>query len=582
MRDIQVVRNNVAKLSKSGKTPAEVDSYVKMEGYDPSKLYDGEVQQQQQKPADNGTRIPTKDMIGTVAKGMIPGLAMTENLTDGASEDLLPMAGQLIGGAVAGGASKSPIVAMGGAGLGGGAGEVLRQGVRALRGKNTDNIVQDVEKEAALGAVGEGVGLGAAKTVKALATTKMGRATVNAFANAFGKAMTLTQKGQNAVMDVINFMGDLHPKSVQYAVKRGPGVLFRPENYADDIMGKTAKDVVERLDQTRQGASKAFEATLKDFYKAEYLKKYPYIKKVTAPGLEKIKSEIRFYPGRVVDAGEKAMQAYGYKNRLGNLKPTVLANLGSKMDEGERLNAVIDRIRGYKDMTPDDAITLREELNQIIYDGWKEPKTKVHISEASGTAKSVLKSINKELSDRLHTRVKGLKPIDDTYQMVSDLAHQAKPYYGNTDSAEKFMRKYHAMTKGSDRLTTAEKEVIDQVDQIIPHKQKVLDHLYAMEFKPVISNFWKSRAISSLVAGGVGGVGYASGGGPGVVTAAGIALAATSPRLISKGLRAGEKVGKGVGKVAQATGKAVKAGTKVAMRTAPVQSQRVKKNEAEK
>lgn len=581
MRDIEKVRANVAKLASKGMDQSKIDKYVAMEGYDPNKLYDGEAPKSEgEDPAiERQMKMPSKmDLL----KSAVPVVGATEALTGGASEDLLPLGGQLLAGGAAGFATKNPALTMAAGAAGAGYGEIARQGIRKLRGKDTSNFSKDVATETGLGLASEVGGRVLEKGARFVAKTPLGHATLNAFARAMAKATTLTEKGQKAVWDVMNFMGDLHPKSVDYAVRRGPGVLFRPDNYDEKIMGTVAKDVVERLEQTRTGATKAFEHTLKEFYKSEYLKKYPFIKKILPSGLDKIKREIRFYPYRVVQAGEAAMKEFGYTNRLGSLKPTVLGNIGNKLDEGERLNKIIDKVRSFKHMTPDDALTLREEINGIIYDGWKNPKTRVAIGEATGSAKSVLKSINKELSARLHTRIPGLKPMDETYQQVQDIVRRAKPQYGNTDAAEKFMRKYHATTKGTDKLTTAEKELIDQVDQIIPHKQKVLDHLYAMEFKPIISNFWKSRAISGLVAGGAAGAGFLAGGPEGAAKAGALAMAATSPRLIAKGLKAGEKLSVGMGKVARGTGKVIKASTKPAIKASIVQSRRAQKNEREK
>lgn len=585
-RDIEVIRRNVAKLAHKGADQSSIDKYVSLEGYDPSKLYDGEG-----KPPAAGTdpriekemRSPGRiglDMAGEALK-MSPAIQMTESMTNGASEDLLPLAGQLVAGGAAGAATKSPIIAMGAAGAGAGAGEILRQGVRQLRGKSTENAAQDVAKETLYGAGSELGARAIGRGLKISANTKYGRATINAFGKAMSKAATLGQKGQKAVMDVLNFMGDLHPGSVDYAVKRGPANLFRPENFDKELLGRTAKDVTERIDQMNVGARKMFDITLKDFYKSEYLRKYPFIKRVLPQGIDKIKSELRFQPWRVVDAGEKAMKEFGYTNRLGTVKPTILAKLGNKMDEGERLKDVLDHVRSFKHMTPDDAMTLREELNNIIYDGWKDPKTKVHISEATGSAKSVLKTINKELSDRLHTRIPGLKPIDEAFQQAKDIARRAKPFYGDTVKGEKFMRKYHAVSKGTDTLTAAEKQLIDDVDSVVPHKQKVLDHLYAKEFEPVISNFWKSRALASLVGPGIGGLGFAAGGPVGIAAAEGAALAVTSPRVIQKGLKAAEKISRTTGKVTGAAGKAISKATPAVTKTLLVQGRRERKNAKE-
>lgn len=585
MRDIELIRRNVSKLAHNGANQASIDKYVSMEGIDPSKLYDDE---NKNIPKQNDPRIDTElkrqdiplRMAGEALKAS-PLIQATESMTGGASEDLLPMAGQLIAGGAAEASGVGAPFAVAAGAAGGGYGEMARQGIRKLRGKDTSNFSKDVASETAMSAGSEIGARALTKGIKVTANTKVGRATINAFGKALGKATELGQKGQKAVWDVLNFMGDLHPDSVQYAVKRGPAVLFRPENYDDAIMGKTAKNVVNRLDQMNEGATKAFDVTLKNFYQDEYLKKYPYIKKVTPQGINKIKDEIRFYPHRVVDAGNKAMRDFGYANRLGDIRPTVLGKIGNKLGEGQMLNDVIDHIKSFKNMTPTDALTLREELNNIIYDGWKNPRTQEHIGEVTSSGKSVLKAINRELSDRLHTRIPNLKPMDTAYQQARDIARSAKPFYGDTIKAEKFMRKYHAFTKGTATMTQGEREIADAVESVVPHRQQVLDHLYAKEFEPIIKNFWKSRALVSLAGGaGIAGAGVFQH--KPMLTGVGLGvMAASSPKMIAKGLKVGEKVSGGAGKVARGIGEVVKKVAPPLTKTLLVQDRREKKNAKE-
>ena len=591
MADLDKVRRNVARLQSSGKAD-KVGEYLKLEGVNPKDL-GSESAFGKEASAPKKHMDIEKELGKTIIDYSLPGIAIkvAENMTGGASEDLLPMIGGLAGGAAggaaAGGASAGTAAipgAMAGAAAGSGLGEAARQGVRKLRGKEVSvkGAVKDIAKETALGAAGEGVGQAVTRGVpivgKALYKTPLGKSTVHMFGKAMAKVAELGDKGKRAIFDVMNFMGDLNPGSVQYAAERGPLNVFTPSNLDDSVLTNATKNVVSGLESYREKAGKAFGAGLRSIYKNEYMQKYPY-KAPTPKGLEKISKEMRIYSHRVAAAGRKAIRDFGYMNSFSKLKPTILGQYGDMMQEGERLSEILKRVEAKGYWNPDELLTLRQELSDIIYNGWREPRTKVAIGEASSKAIGVLEAMRKEVSNRLKSRLgSSFHALDDAYTGAMDLLHQAKPMFKDEITAEKTLRKYHSLTKGHNVFTNAEQEIIKLVDQISPHVQSVRDHLVAKEFEPIISNFWKSRALQGLA---MGAGGYALGGPAGAAGAGVAAMAASSPRMIRGTLKAGARMAKGAAATGKVAAKTAKVATTVGSRTIPVQKARAEKNASE-